>query len=548
VVLSIARVGNVDNRATAADWPQLGGTPQRNMVSVERGLPARFHPGHRIRRNKLITFDVSTAKNVKWISQLGSKTYSSPAIADGRVFIGTNDEVLEDERFERTQGGVVRCLSEQDGTLIWQIVIPRTEAARATARHDELAKVSKDFDALNLGVCSTPTVDGDRVYVVSNRCEVLCLDVAGQANGNDGPFVNEAIFSSSKEMMPLTPQDGDILWRFDMLHDIPNFPHDAANCSILVFGDYLYVGTSNGVSYQQVVSAEAPALIVLNKHTGQLVARDETFISPNTFHGQWSSPSLGRAGGRDLILYGGGDGFCYAFAPIKRQPSGPTYLKEVWSFDANPLRYRQLCPTPSDYWDLAIKGRKGRLPAGEDVISPSEIIGTPVIHKGFVYVTIGQDPMHGDGRGALSCFDASLDGDITNTGRIWQYTDIGRSMATVSIADGLVYAVETSGKVHCLDATTGKLQWVIPIANDVWGSTLVADGKIYLGTRRGVSVLQAGREGKHLFDVKLSTRAPATPVAANGVLYVTTRRNLFAIQEKGEMAAMNASEALTTGE
>jgi outer membrane protein assembly factor BamB len=505
------------------------------MVSLEKGLPSNFHPGKKIRRRQQVTFEARTGNNIKWISQLGGKTYSSPVIADGRLYIGTNDDILDDDRFEQTQGGLLRCLNAEDGSLIWQLVVPRLDVPRAMSPNDDSALVSEDFDALDLGICSTPTVDGDRVYVVSNRCEVLCLDVAGQANGNDGPFKNEAIYSTDGIMIPLRPGDGDILWRFDMLRDIPNFPHDAANCCILVHGDYLYVGTANGVSFEKVVRPEAPALIVLDKHTGELVARDDTFIAPNLFHGQWSSPSLATVNGKDLVIYGGGDGRCYAFEALMDKPTVPGYLNEIWSFDANPERYRKICPTTGDYWDVAVRGRRGEFPDGK-VISPSEIIATPVVHDNRVYVTIGQDPLHGRGSGALSCYDATLTGDITKTGLVWQYTDIGRSMATVSIMDGVLYIAETRGKVHCLDAVTGKLYWVAEINADTWGSTLVADGKIYIGTRRGLTVLTAGREGgKHLADVKLSTRVPASPVVANGVLYVTSRRNLFAVQEKAEL-------------
>ena len=49
---------------------------------------------------------------------------------------------------------------------------------------------------MGLGICSSPTVDGDRVYLVTNRCEVLCLDVHGMANGNDGPLRDEGQYTA----------------------------------------------------------------------------------------------------------------------------------------------------------------------------------------------------------------------------------------------------------------------------------------------------------------------------------------------------------------
>ena len=67
-------------------------------------------------------------------------------------------------------------------------------------------------------------------------------------------------------------------------------------------------------------------------------------------------------------------------------------------------------------------------------------------------------------------------------------------MSTVSAADGLVFAAEQSGRVHCLDALTGQVYWVHNTGEEIWSSALVADGKLYVGTRRGLVVLAASRQ------------------------------------------------------
>jgi hypothetical protein len=51
-----------------------GGTPDRNMVSNMKGLPAEW--------------DVKTKKNVKWVADLGSQSYGNPVVAGGMVFVG----------------------------------------------------------------------------------------------------------------------------------------------------------------------------------------------------------------------------------------------------------------------------------------------------------------------------------------------------------------------------------------------------------------------------------------------------------------------------
>jgi len=512
-----------------ADWPQWGGSDARTMSSPEKGLASAFEPGKRTRED--LGMDLSTAKNVRWVARLGSENYSAPVVSNGRVFVGTNDETPVDPRIAPTGGGQLRCLDETSGKEIWKLIVPRLEVDRS--------KVSEDFDDMNLGICSTATVKDGCVFIVTNRCEVLCLDVNGLADGNQGPFMDEDTFSLEPGATPmkLESNDADILWRFDMLRELPVFPHDAANCSVLVHGDFVYTCTANGVYDGKIVMPSAPSLIALDKRTGQLVAKDDGHISADVFHGQWSSPSLGTINGRSLIFFGGGDGWCYAYEPITERSPEPAILKEVWRFDCNPPGYRARGDMKMDYWAILRDGSNGLMVDGK-LISPSEIIGTPVFYENRVYVTIGQDPVHGPGAGALSCIDPQGQGDITRTGRIWQYCDIGRSMSTVSVADGLVFAAEQSGKVHCLDAKTGELFWVQDTGEEIWASTLVADKKLYIGTRRGLVVLSADREGRELADIRLGSAIWSAVTASNGTLFVASQRNLWAVKQdaKGSLA------------
>jgi len=509
-------------RASAADWPQWGGSDGRNMASSEEGLPYWFDPGKKKPDGSGI--DLATTKNVKWVVPLGTENYSSPVVAAGRLLIGTNDMTLEDPRYKSTGGGLLLCLDEATGMLLWRLVIPRLEIDRD--------KVSTEFETMSLGICSTPTVDGDRLYLVTNRCEVLCLDVRGMANGNDGPFTDEALYTVPPTQPPAQPGplDGDIIWKFDMIKDAPTFPHDAANCSVLVHGDLLYVGTGNGTKETIIPLPSAPSLIVLDKKTGRRVAQDDGSISARVFHGQWSSPSLGKVGEKTLIFFGGGDGVCYAFEALDAVPEKPVTLKKVWSFDCNPPEFRYKDGKPIDYWD----GDKRRNPENKNdglFYSPCEIIATPVFYNHRVYAAIGQDPLHGRGRGILHCIDATKTGDITKTGKIWSY-EFERSMSTVSIADGLLLIADYPGRLHCLSPETGQCYWIHDAKSDVWSSTLVADDKLFLGTKKRLWVLAANKEKKILSEISLGTAVRSSPVAANGALYVASQRYLWAVRGK----------------
>src|SRR4051812_17773730 len=74
----------------AGDQPQWGEAWSRNMVSAERNLPESFNP--------------KTGHNVKWVAQIGTETHSTPIVAGGRVFIGTNNGQPRDPRHKGDRG------------------------------------------------------------------------------------------------------------------------------------------------------------------------------------------------------------------------------------------------------------------------------------------------------------------------------------------------------------------------------------------------------------------------------------------------------------
>jgi len=504
--------------ATAADWPQWGRTGGRNMVSPEKNLPATFTPD-KGRAGK--------GGNVTWVRKTGHATYGNPTVADGRVFVGTDDSTLSgDKRLKRTRGGMVQCFDEATGKRLWRLVIPKR-----TGLPKRLL-----YGHQHLGTCSSPTVEGRRAYVVTGACEVLCLDVRGQANGNDGPYVDEGryIVGAGRKPVKLATDDGDILWRFDMMDQADVMPHDVASCSVLLCGDFLYTSTSNGVDgpHKKVLNPKAPAFIVLDKRTGRYVAREADRISERLWHTQWCSPSLGRVGHKTLIFLGGGDGILYAFEALTAAPpegAGPADLKTAWRYDCNPPNYRYRDGKEIPYYEGDKRKSWSTNKNDGTFLGPSQIIGTPVFHENRVYVAIGQDPMHGRGRGLLHCVDATKTGDVTKTGCVWTYDGLDRSMATVSIANGLLYVSDVAGAIHCLDAETGKPHWVHRTNTETWGGALLADGKAYVGTKRHLYVFAQGTKEKLLNRIRLGAPIYSTPIAANGVLYVASQRELWAV-------------------
>jgi outer membrane protein assembly factor BamB len=190
--------------------------------------------------------------------------------------------------------------------------------------------------------------------------------------------------------------------------------------------------------------------------------------------------------------------------------------KKLWEFDTNP----------------------------KDSVWPktrNEVISTPVIIDGVVYIANGQDPEHGEGVGHAYAIDASKRGDLTQSGRVWHYEKIRRSISTAAIKDGLMYIADFSGFLHCLDLKTGKPVWVHDMFAAIWGSPIIIDDKVYLGDEDGdVTVLQHGKDLKVIAEQNMGSSVYATPVPANGTLFVMNRNQLYALAEGASLKRPSA--------
>jgi len=449
------------------DWPMWGGTPQRNMTSSMKGLPE--------------SWDVKNGTNIRWKAQIGSTSNGNPVVSAGKIFLGTNNENPRNPEIKGDKG-VLMCFRESDGTFLWQAVTDKLDS-------------TGDQDWPEQGVCSSPAVEGTRLYYVSNRGELICLDTEGFVDGkNDGPFQDEVYKG---------PTDADIIWKLDMRKDLGVSQLFMASSSPVIWEDLVFVGTSNGRdgSDEKVPAPKAPSFLAVHKETGKVVWQDNS-PGEGILHGQWSSPGLGQANGVLQVFFPGGDGWLYGFDARTGE--------RLWKFDLNPKN--AVWPKTRNYG-----------------------VSTPVFFGGQVFMSVGQDPDHSNGVGHAYCIDPARRGDITETGRVWQYDEINRSISTAAVADGLVYVSDLKGLLHCLDAKTGKPHWTFDMMAPVWGSPLVADGKVYLGDQDGdVAVLKAGPEMKKISEIDMANAVYGTPVPANGVLYIMTRSELYAISAAKE--------------
>ena len=240
-------------------------------------------------------------------------------------------------------------------------------------------------------------------------------------------------------------------------------------------------------------------MIAVNKKTGKLVWEVNN-VKEKILHGQWSSAAVGKIGDTVQVVIGEGDGCVRGYEAMTG--------KLLWQFDLNP----------------------------KDSVWPktrNEVISTAVIYDNKVYIANGQDPEHGEGVGHLYAIDATKRGDITESGRIWHYDKIRRSISTGAVYDGMLFYSDFSGFLHCLDLATGKPYWTHDMLSAVWGSPMVINGKVYLGDEDGdVAVLEASKEKKLIAKNEMGSSVYSSAVPANGMLFIMNRNQLVALSEK----------------
>ena len=545
------------------DWPQWGGSYFRNNVSDGKGIATEW--------------DVEEGTNIKWSAKLGSETYGNPIVANGKIYVGTNNGngYMKQRYPAKIDLGCLICFDEETGEFLWQ-------------HSSEKLPTGRVHDWPNQGICSAPMIVGDRVWFVSSRGEVICLDAEGFRDGeNDGPFTAEK--PDKPDVVWDEQHEADVVWKLDMMAKLGVSQHNMCSCSVTFAGDTLFVNTANGVDegHVSLPQPNAPSFVALNMNTGEVLWVDGS-PGENVLHGQWSSPGYGVFGGQAQVLFAGGDGWLYSFDP--KGEDGKSKL--LWKFDCN--------PKDAHY---SLTGRSTR----------NHLIATPVVFNGLVYIAVGEDPEHGEGIGHLWCIDPTKRGDVSptqvfnpehdggktpilhkrikaletdkgdiekpnpNSAVVWHYggndpkqkkfeETMHRTCGTVAIKNDLLYVADFSGLFHCLDVKTGKAHWTFDMLAASWASPLIVEDRVYIGDEDGdISIFGLSsdphvamkemkdkngktfmKDGKpELFPlnarlpedgvgtpavINMSTAVYTTPVVANNTLFIANRNQLFCIK------------------
>jgi outer membrane protein assembly factor BamB len=399
VVLALPGAAQAQLKAALNDWPAWMG-PDRTGVSHVKGL--------------LKDWPKDGLKLLWNVNDLG-EGYSTPSIAGDKIFLISN-RGLDDE--------FALALSLKDGSKIWE---------------RRLGKVGNPNQRPSYpGSRSTPTVEGEAVYVLGSDGDLACLDAA----------------------------KGEVRWKKNLREDFGGKPGIWAYAeSPLIDGDAL-ICTPGG---------EKATLAALNKKTGEVI---------------WQAAVPGGGGGRMP-----GNTAAYA-SPIAATVGGVKHYiqfltgglvgvaakdgKVLWQY--NGVTGTTNCTTPLFHDDCVFVSAAGggllKLTADNGGVTAKEVYHINLLanHHGGV-VRLG-DYVYGTNNNGLVCIDFK-------TGETkWQDRCVGKG--SIAAADGRLYVRSEKGPIALVEATPsaykelGRFEQPDRSSKNAWPHPVIAGGRLYL--------------------------------------------------------------------
>ena len=444
--------------AKPADWPMWGGTTVRNNVPQGKNIPTEWEAGDF--DPKTGEWKKDTAQNIKWVARLGSQSYGNPVVANGKVYCGSNNGAGYLKRYPASIDlGVMLCFNEADGKFLWQ-------------HSNEKLPTGRVHDWPLQGVCAAALVEGDRVWYVTNRGEVVCLDVNGFHDDVDnGPVVNEMarLFDVMKNDDPAKDKFADAIASLKGGKLSPALRSEFAAAGLAVPEAVTIAADKTSFKFsfsgqpgqqherQVVLRIEGPRLSaykILNvddKDEADVIWRLNMMTQLGISQHNMCACSVTAVG--DLLFVNTSNGVDegHINLPAPHAPSfvalnkntgavvwtdnspGSNVLHGQWSspayavFDGVPQVlfgggdgwvYSFLGDASNDagkgkhLWRFDCNPKESKYVLGGRA-DRNHIIGTPVLYKGLVYVGVGEDPEHGEGVGHLWCIDPRKQGDVS---------------------------------------------------------------------------------------------------------------------------------------
>lgn len=441
----------------ALDWGQWAGTSARNNTPEGKDIPTEWNIG---------AFDAKTgkwikddAKNIKWVAALGSQSYGNPVVANGQVYVGSNNGAGYLKRYPATIDlGVLLAFSEADGKFLWQ-------------HSNEKLPTGRVHDWPLQGVCAAPLVEDKRLWYVTNRGEVVCLDTQGfYDDKDDGPVTKDPgrLFDvvrnedASKDKLADIVKElkaGKVATALAEEFKASGLPLPA-DAKVAADGTNFKLSftPAGGAPREIALRMEGPRLSVYklintdDKDEADVIWRLNMMKELGVSQHNMCSCSVTAVG--DILYVNTSNGVDEAHENLPA-PTAPSFIavdkntgKVIWadsSPGSNVLHGQWSSPAwgvlggvsqvifgGGDGWLYSFLGDGSAKDGKPELLwkfdcNPKEskyvlggradrnhIIGTPVIYEGKVYVGVGEDPEHGEGVGHLWCVDPTKRGDVSS--------------------------------------------------------------------------------------------------------------------------------------
>ncbi len=430
-----AFVGLVLSSVTAIhadDWPQWRG-PQRNAISSEKGLltswpkngPTLLWDSKKVNKESSVGLGLSSLAIVK------GRIYT---IGDAKAPAGDADPKDKAGKGKKKAGKGVNvqmyCLDADTGKEIWKTVIgPPSQGGPGG------------------GTRSTPTVDGDRVYVLTTQGKLVCLKTA----------------------------DGAILWSKELTSK--DFGGSTPG-----FGGYAESPLIDGDKVVVAPGGKKACMVALNKLTGDTYWISEAPANDRTGHGSIVKTEVGG-----VKMY-----VTLAFKTLGLIGVDAETGKFLWNYNriANGTSNAPTALVSGDY----VFGSTGYKDGGAALIKlvPTGNGGIKVEeqyyfkntelqnhHGGMILLGDYIYGGHGHNQGFPFCLE-------WKTGKFaWApLRGVGNGSAAALYADGHLYFRYESGDVALIDATPKGYNLVSSfrpqIAGNGWPHPVIYNGKLYL--------------------------------------------------------------------
>lgn len=382
---------------------------------------------------------------------------------------------------------------------------------------------------------STPVIMNGRVYVIGRVGEglkrqeqVACFDAntgkmlwenrfnvflttvpfnrVGWANLAGDPETGNVYAHGVGGLFFCYNRDGKILWSRSLTEEFGRFSgYGGRTHTPVVDGDLVMIGMDYMGWGDQAMMRHR--IVAFDKRSGEVVYI--ATVPNNPVDTNYSTPAIATINGQRLLIVGGADGGIHAFKVHTGQ--------HVWEFKLS-----------------------------KTAINPSI-----VVDGNHVFACHSEENIDNASMGRVVCIDGTGTGDVTKTHEVWRVDNLEVGYPSPAVSDGMLYLVDNSANLVCLEAATGKRLWVYSLGTVGKGSPVAADGKIFATEENGVfHILQpSATECKSLDDEKLAMKDGryaelyGSPAIAYSRIYFTAESGLYCLGEKNKPFTLGPSRS-----